>query len=85
MSNYEARSEAKADKAKGHSKEFAGKVKEKVGDLIGDDEMAARGTVQRADGKKDRLKGEIKDKVEDVKVTAKAGVEAVKDKLSKRH
>ncbi|EIT71876.1 MULTISPECIES: CsbD family protein [Hydrocarboniphaga] len=85
MSNYEARGEAKADKAEGRSKEFAGKVKEKVGDLIGDDEMASRGTVRRADGKKDRLKGEIKDKVEDAKDTAKAGVEAVKDKLSKRH
>jgi uncharacterized protein YjbJ (UPF0337 family) len=72
---------AAADKAKGHVNETIGKVKEKVGRVIGDDELQAKGLAQEAEGKKDRLKGEIKEKIDDVKAGAKAGIEAVKDKI----
>ena len=73
---------AAADKAKGHAKEVIGKVKEKVGHAIGDHELEARGVMQNAEGKTDRLKGEIKEKIEDIKGTVKAGVEVVKEKIA---
>jgi len=72
---------AAADKAKGHTNQVVGTIKEKVGKLIGDDELAAKGTVQHAEGKKDELKGEIKEKIEDVKEKVKASVDIVKEKL----
>lgn len=72
---------AAADKAKGHVKEAIGKAKEKIGGAVGDRELEGKGTAQRAEGKKDRLKGEIKDKVEDVKDRIKAGAEVVKEKV----
>lgn len=71
----------KADQAKGHSKELAGSARAKVGSFIGDEEMEAKGRLQQAEGKADRLKGEIKEKIEDVKDHIKAGVDAVKDKI----
>lgn len=71
----------KADKAKGHTKEVIGSAKEKIGSLIGNDELQAKGHLQNAEGKKDRLKGEIKETIEDVKDKVKAGVEVIKDKL----
>lgn len=77
----EAAHSATADKAKGHIKEAVGKVKEKVGNAIGDDKLAAKGTAQRLEGKKDRLKGEIKDTIDDVKGKIEAGVEVVKEKI----
>ncbi|GAC1625455.1 MAG: hypothetical protein NVS9B10_12380 [Nevskia sp.] len=73
---------AAADKAKGHTKEVIGKIKEKVGHAIGDHELEAKGLLQNAEGKSDRLKGEIKEKIEDMKDTVKAGVEVVKDKIA---
>ena len=77
----------KVDKVKGHTEEVIGSVKEKVGSLIGDKELEAKGHLQNAEGKKDRLKGEIKEKIEDAKDTVKAGVELIKEKVSdaKRH
>ncbi len=75
---------ASADKAKGQTKQFVGGVKEKVGNLVGDDELAAKGAVQRADGKIDEIKGHIKETIEDVKDHIKAGAEVVKDMI-KRH
>jgi uncharacterized protein YjbJ (UPF0337 family) len=72
---------ATADKAKGHTKETIGKVKEKIGSAIGDHELETKGAAQRVEGKKDRLKGEIKEKIEDVKDHVEAGVQVVKDKL----
>lgn len=75
---------AAADKAKGHTKEVIGTVKEKVGHLIGDHELEARGAVEHAEGKKDRLKGEIKEKIDDVSDKIKAGVEVIKDKVHGR-
>ena len=81
MGNNTVTHSAAADKAKGHSKQTVGKIREKVGEFIGDDEMQAKGAMQRADGKKDQAKGEIKEAVEDVKNKFKAGVEIVKEKL----
>ena len=69
------------DKAKGHTKEIIGSAKEKIGSLIGDHELEAKGHLQNAEGKKDRLKGEIKEKIEDAKDTVKAGVEVIKEKI----
>lgn len=74
----------KVDKAKGHTKEVIGAAKEKVGSLIGNRDLEAKGRVQNAEGKKDRMKGEIKETVEDVKDKVKAGVEVVKDKVRGR-
>ncbi|MES2490697.1 MAG: CsbD family protein [Pseudomonadota bacterium] len=71
------------DKAKGHTKEVIGTVKEKVGSLIGDHELEAKGHLQSAEGKKDQLKGEIKEKIEDAKDAVKAGVEVIKEKVNK--
>lgn len=71
----------KADKSKGRVKEVIGSVKANVGKAIGDEELEAKGHLQNAEGKKDRLKGEIKEAAEDVKDKVKAGVEVVKDKV----
>ena len=70
-----------ADKAKGHVKEAVGKAKEKLGSALGDDKLETRGTAQRLEGKKDRLKGEIKEAIDDVKGKIEAGVEVVKEKI----
>lgn len=75
---------AAADKAKGHTKELIGGAKAKVGDLIGNKELEAKGHAQKADGKVDRMKGEIKEKIEDAKDMVKAGVGVVKDKMEER-
>lgn len=48
------------DKAKGYAKEVLGLAKEKVGSLIGDRKLEAKGHLQNIEGKKDRLKGKIK-------------------------
>ncbi|MGQ0502865.1 MAG: CsbD family protein [Panacagrimonas sp.] len=77
----EAANSATADKAKGHAKEVIGTVRAKVGNVIGDREMEAKGHAQNLEGKTDRMKGEIKDKIDDAKAKVKAGVGAVKDKL----
>jgi uncharacterized protein YjbJ (UPF0337 family) len=72
------------DQAKGHTKEVIGAVKEKVGHLIGDRDLEGQGKAQNAEGKKDRIKGEIKESIEDVEARVKAGIEVVKDKLHGR-
>ncbi|AXQ27617.1 CsbD family protein [Solimonas sp. K1W22B-7] len=85
MNTNDAKHSGSVDKAKGHAKEVIGATKEKVGRLIGDDELEAKGHLQNAEGKKDRLKGEIKEGIEDAKAKVKAGVEAVKDKIQGHH
>lgn len=72
---------AAADKAKGHVKEVIGTVKEKVGGAVGADKLEAEGRLQHAEGKKDVLKGEFKEKIEDVKDKIKAGAEVIADKV----
>lgn len=82
-----ARHSAAADQAKGKTKQFVGKVKERVGNAVGDDELAARGTAQRADGKADEVKGKVKEKIDDARDAVKGATEAIKDKLddARRH
>lgn len=78
----DVKNSAAADKAKGHTNEVIGTIKAKVGNAIGDEELEAKGHLQNAEGKKDRVKGEIKEKIEDAKDYIKAGVEIVKDKVA---
>ena len=73
-----------ADKSKGRVKETIGKVKETIGRATGNEKLELKGDAQRAEGKKDRFKGEIKDKVDDAKQYVKAGAELVKEKVSGR-
>ena len=81
MNTDKATTSAAADKAKGHTNEVIGTVKAKVGSLTGDRELEAKGHAQNAEGKVERVKGEIKEKIDDAKNAVKAGVEAVKDKI----
>lgn len=81
-SGRDASNSPAVDKAKGHAKEIIGTVKSKVGSLTGDRDLQAEGYAQNAEGKGDRLKGEIKEKIDDVKNVVKAGVDAVKEKFS---
>ena len=81
MSTEDIKHSGTIDKAKGHTKEVLGTAKEKVGNLIGDHELEAKGHLQNAEGKKDRMKGEIKETIEDVKDRIKAGAEVVKEKF----
>ena len=82
MNTDKATTSAAADKAKGRANEVIGTVKAKVGSLTGDRELEAKGHAQNAEGKVDRVKGEIKEKIDDAKNVVKAGVEAVKDKVN---
>lgn len=77
----DAKTSAAADKAKGRTNETIGKIKAKVGEVIGDDELAAKGHLQNLEGKKDRMKGEIKEKIDDARNAVKAGAEVVRDKI----
>ncbi len=60
----------KVEKVKGHAKEA-------VGDVTGDDEL-------QREGKRDRLAGGAKEKVEQVKDKVEEGIDKVKDKLDAR-
>lgn len=71
-----------ADKAKGRANELIGKVKTKVGSITGDRDLEAEGYAQNAEGKTGRMKGEIKEKIDDAGNMVKAGVGAVKDKIA---
>jgi len=53
-----------------------GKVKEAAGDLTDNQDL-------KNEGKADRLGGEVKEKIEDVKEAAESFVDKVKDKLHK--
>jgi uncharacterized protein YjbJ (UPF0337 family) len=48
------------DKAEGVVKEATGKLKEKVGDAMGDARMRDRGTAEKVSGKVQRKVGDIK-------------------------
>lgn len=83
MSNKDTR-DGFIDKAKGHAKEAAGTVKQKLGEATGDEELEGEGLAQRGEGKFDKLKGTVKDKVYDAKETVRAGAEAVKSKIDSK-
>lgn len=69
------------DKAKGHANEAVGSIKAKVGSLIGDKELEAKGHAQNAEGKAQRVKGEFKEAVNEAVDKVKAGAEVVSDKI----
>lgn len=71
-----------ADKVKGRANELIGKVKTKVGSITGDRDLEAEGYVQNAEGKTGRMKGAIREKLDDAGNMVKAGVGAVKDKIA---
>jgi uncharacterized protein YjbJ (UPF0337 family) len=77
----EAARSGKVDKTKGYAKEVVGSVKARFGSVIGSEKLEAEGHLQNAEGRKDRMKGEIKETIEDLKDKAKAGVEIVRDKI----
>lgn len=77
-----AANSAEADQARGKTNQFIGKVKEKVGDVIGDDELAAKGTAQHAEGKAEEIKGNIKEKIDDLTDTVKGAADAIKEKIA---
>ena len=55
------------DKMEGKAKEAAGAVREKAGDVTGNERMEAEGNKQKWEGKGQGLAGDIKDKAEDLK------------------
>ncbi|MES2885327.1 MAG: CsbD family protein [Pseudomonadota bacterium] len=76
-----ANADGSIDKAKGHTNETIGKVKQKVGSFIGDEELEAKGAVQNAEGKSQRVKGEVKEAIHDAVEKVKAGAEVLTDKV----
>jgi uncharacterized protein YjbJ (UPF0337 family) len=52
------------DKTKGMAKEAAGTVKEKTGEVIGNPNLEARGTVEKTEGKVQQKVGEAKDLID---------------------
>jgi len=60
----------------GEMDQAKGRVKEAAGDLTGNDDL-------KHEGKADRLGGEVKEKLDDVKEAAEGLVDKVKDKLHK--
>lgn len=79
---HDAKHSAEADQAKGRGKEFVGKVKEKVGGAIGDHQLQAEGHLEHTEGTKDRLKGEIKEKIESLKDGVAATIAVAKEKIA---
>lgn len=72
---------AMENKAKGRVKEVVGSAKAKIGGAVGNEELEAKGHAQNAEGKVDRMKGEIKEKLGDAKSAVKAGAGVVKEKI----
>ena len=72
---------AEADKARGKSKQFVGKIREKAGEFLDDNEMRAKGTQQRAEGRAEEIKGNVKEKIDDLADTVKGAAEAIKEKI----
>jgi len=54
------------DKVKGIANKVAGSVKEGVGKAMGNQEMEAEGTLQKARGELQETKGKVKDAVKSV-------------------
>ena len=54
------------DKVKGIGNKVAGSVKEGVGKAVGNQEMEAEGTLQKARGELQETKGKVKDAVKSV-------------------
>ena len=54
------------DKLKGKAKEAMGSVREKAGEMTGNEEMEAEGKAQKAEGKLEGLKGDAKGKAKEL-------------------
>jgi len=65
---------SKIDKIKGYANEAAGKVKQGVGRVIGNEQMEAEGIAQEARGEGQKAVGKVKETIKDVadKVADKA-------------
>jgi len=55
------------NKAKGMAKEAAGTVRDKAGEMTGNEEMEAKGEAQKLEGKTQQKVGDVQGKVEDAK------------------
>lgn len=55
------------DKIKGKANEAAGTVRQKTGEMTGNEEMESKGTAQEAKGKGQGLMGKAKDKLRDIR------------------
>ena len=53
------------DQAKGRIEEAKGKVKEVAGKLVGNDELALKGKIQKSGGKAQATYGDIKEDIKD--------------------
>ena len=53
------------DQVKGTAKDVAGKVQEKVGELVGNKEQQAKGLIKQAEGKVQKNVGDAKEAVKD--------------------
>jgi uncharacterized protein YjbJ (UPF0337 family) len=83
MENREARSGA-GDKAEGRVKEAVGKTKKKAGNVLGDRQLEAEGSIESGEGKLERAKGAVKDTMEDAKDTARGAAQKAADKVTGR-
>lgn len=70
------------EKFENKTEELGGKVKEGLGNLTDDKELAAEGKADQASGKLGNLAEDAKDKVEQLGEDLKAGVEKIKEKFS---
>jgi uncharacterized protein YjbJ (UPF0337 family) len=62
---------ADTDSAKGKLKEMGGAVQEKAGQATGNEDMEARGTANKQEGKAQNAVGKVKDAAKDVKDAVK--------------
>jgi uncharacterized protein YjbJ (UPF0337 family) len=62
------------DKVEGKAKEVAGSVREKFGEMTGNEETEARGTVQKHEGKGQQTVGKVKGKAKDIEEDTKAEI-----------
>lgn len=53
------------DQTKDRFEEAKGKVKEVVGDVVGNDELELKGKIQKSDGKAQAAYGDLKEEIKD--------------------
>lgn len=54
------------DQAKGRVEEVKGKVKEVAGNLVGDEDLALKGKIQKSGGKAQAAYGDLKQDIKDI-------------------
>lgn len=55
-----------SDQVKGTAKDVAGKVQQKVGEVIGSREQQAKGVAKQVEGKTQKKVGDVKDAADDL-------------------